>query len=69
MKDEKKGLTVNCPGCKATIVWDTANSHRPFCSDQCKNQDFVAWANEENTIPGSPVYDDILSEDLLNKGM
>ncbi|MGJ8687373.1 MAG: DNA gyrase inhibitor YacG [Spongiibacteraceae bacterium] len=69
MKDAKKVLMVNCPSCKATTPWDSANPSRPFCSAQCKNQDFIAWANEENTIPGSPVYADMLSEDLLDKGM
>ncbi|GAB3371880.1 DNA gyrase inhibitor YacG [Spongiibacter taiwanensis] len=55
-----------CPGCKTSIVWDSANPAKPFCSEKCKNQDFIAWANEDHAIPGSPVYEDILSSDLEN---
>ncbi|HEY9032353.1 MAG TPA: DNA gyrase inhibitor YacG [Pseudomonadales bacterium] len=54
----------NCPGCGTALTWDKNNPHRPFCSEQCKNRDFIAWANEENRLPGSSVYDDILSNDL-----
>lgn len=57
-------LKVKCPGCGEVQAWDSSNPYRPFCSEQCKNQDFVAWANEEHHIPGSSEYDDLLSEDL-----
>jgi len=61
-KDPSK--LVNCPGCKTPIVWRTDNPHRPFCSESCSNKDFIAWANEDNAVPGNPDYDDILSNDL-----
>jgi endogenous inhibitor of DNA gyrase (YacG/DUF329 family) len=64
MSDNNPG-TVACPTCKTQIEWTTDNPHRPFCSDQCRNKDFIAWANEEAVIEGNPVYDDLLSDDLL----
>lgn len=61
-------VRVNCPTCQAPVVWSTDNPHRPFCSERCRNKDFVAWANEDNTIAGNSTYDDYLSEDLLKGG-
>ena len=58
---EKK---VACPGCKTKIKWSTDNPHRPFCSDSCRNKDFIAWAEEDRTMAGNSVYDDLLSGDL-----
>lgn len=55
---------VECPSCKRKAQWDTNNPYRPFCSQSCKDKDFVAWANEENIIGGNSVYDDLLSGDL-----
>ena len=56
---------VQCPACKAELEWTQENPNRPFCSERCRNLDFVAWANEENIVPGNPVYDDVLSEELM----
>lgn len=56
--------TVPCPGCGVDTAWSTDNPHRPFCSKRCKDSDFIAWADEKQVIPGSPVYDEILSESL-----
>ncbi len=58
-------LRVKCPGCGAELAWRRDNPNRPFCSERCKAEDFVAWANEEQVIGGSPDYDDVLSNDLL----
>lgn len=58
--------TVKCPGCGKQTVWRKDNPDRPFCSASCRNQDFVAWANEDHRIPGQPDFDDILSQDLEN---
>lgn len=55
---------VACPGCGHKQPWNPANPSRPFCSEQCKNQDFVAWAHEEHAIPGSPDFDDVLTGDI-----
>lgn len=61
---DNKTILVPCPACKTKIEWSTGNPNRPFCSDRCRNKDFVAWANEENVMPGNSVYDDLLSDDL-----
>jgi uncharacterized protein len=59
-----KVTQLECPCCKKTIQWDTNNPNRPFCSQTCKDKDFVAWANEDNIIGGNSLYDDLLSGDL-----
>jgi len=61
---EQKTLSVQCPGCGTSVLWSRDNPHRPFCSERCRNQDFIAWANEEQVIGGDNSYDDLLSEDL-----
>lgn len=57
-------MNYNCPKCETSLVWDNNNPHRPFCSEQCKNKDFIAWANEENTLPGDAEMDEVFSGDL-----
>lgn len=57
-------LTVECPACGTALKWSQTNPNRPFCSESCRNKDFVAWANEENVVPGNSMYDDLLSDDL-----
>lgn len=59
-----KPLTVQCPSCKADVRWTSDSTHRPFCSEQCKNKDFIAWSKEELKISGNSVYDDLLSGDI-----
>ena len=59
----KKPTVVACPNCGTEQVWDTRNEFRPFCSARCKNNDLVAWANEDHAIPGQPL-EDVFSEDL-----
>lgn len=59
-----KVIIVDCPTCGAKVTWSAENPERPFCSQRCKNKDLLGWANEENTIPGSDIYDDILSDDI-----
>lgn len=63
-KPDQPTLKIKCPACGIHLLWDSSNRFRPFCSEQCKNQDFVSWANEEHHIPGSGDYDDLLSGDL-----
>jgi endogenous inhibitor of DNA gyrase (YacG/DUF329 family) len=60
----KKPLLVKCPNCKAEITWSKDYDHRPFCSERCKNKDFIAWGSEEHVISGNPIYDDLLSDDV-----
>ena len=55
---------IQCPNCKTEHQWDSKNPSRPFCSPSCKNQDFVAWANEEHVLAGNSLYDGVLSADL-----
>ncbi len=59
-----KPLTVKCPSCGTKTPWSNSNPNRPFCSEQCRNKDFVSWANEENVISGNSMFDDLMSEDL-----
>ena len=55
---------VPCPTCKTPTLWDVNNPNRPFCSERCKNNDFITWANEEHVMEGDSLYDDLLSGDL-----
>lgn len=64
MSDIKSPPLVKCPTCHAEVVWSEENPHRPFCSERCRNKDFVDWANEEHRIGGNNDYDDLLSDDL-----
>lgn len=61
---DRQALTVKCPTCDTPVVWSEQSVHRPFCSERCRNQDFIAWANQEQVIGGSGDYDDFLSDDL-----
>lgn len=61
---KRKPLTVACPGCGADVQWREDNPWRPFCSQRCKDGDFISWANEEQVIPGNSQFDDLLSGDL-----
>jgi hypothetical protein len=61
-----KPLRVKCPACGEEVIWTRSNSNRPFCSQRCKEDDFISWANEQQIISGNSDYDDILSEDLGN---
>ncbi len=60
----EKPAEMQCPTCKAKVLWNDDFPHRPFCSERCKLIDFGDWASEKNTIAGSSLYDDLLSEDL-----
>ena len=55
---------VNCPHCQTRVEWRVDNPYRPFCSERCKNKDFIAWANEEQVIAGDSSMSDIFSEDM-----
>ena len=55
-----------CPTCDKEIEWSEQWPHRPFCSERCKLIDLGEWAAERNRIPGSPVYDEVLSDDLID---
>ena len=57
-------MLYKCPKCQTELEWDSKNPNKPFCSERCKNHDLIAWANEENRVPGSPEWDDILSSEI-----
>lgn len=57
-------MQYQCPHCTTELIWNPDNPFRPFCSEQCKNRDFIAWANEENRLPGSADFDDLFSGEL-----
>ncbi|MDF7675332.1 DNA gyrase inhibitor YacG [Neisseriaceae bacterium ESL0693] len=42
---------VPCPTCGQSVVWDTKNPYRPFCSERCKLIDLGAWASEDYNLP------------------
>lgn len=64
MEDKDDRVTVQCPTCKTEVRWGKESVYRPFCSSSCRDKDFIDWAHEENSIPGNPTYDDLLSGDL-----
>lgn len=59
--------TLQCPNCKETVQWSDDFPFRPFCSKRCKDSDFIDWANEEKTIAGNSIYDDVFSDSDLGK--
>ena len=56
--------TNNCPNCGLEIEWNQSNLARPFCSESCKNKDFIAWSNEDHVIADENSDLDVMSEDL-----
>lgn len=54
--------TIHCPTCKAPVDWDAKSPWRPFCSERCKLIDLGAWFNEQNTIPGIELPEEVLDE-------
>ena len=41
---------VNCPSCKTSFIYESVET-RPFCSERCQSQDFIAWTTEQHIIP------------------
>ena len=64
MSDTKRATEVQCPSCATAVAWTKDNAFRPFCSESCKNKDFIDWANEHHRMDGSSVYNDVFSEEL-----
>lgn len=54
---------IACPTCKTLIEYSDKYPERPFCSERCKLIDLGEWADENHKIPGSSVYDGVLSEE------
>ena len=64
MTDNKPAPELQCPSCKSKVLWNNDYPFRPFCSKRCQQIDFGGWANEDNKIAGSSVYDDMNSDDM-----
>ena len=61
-------LTVACPTCSNTVIWDAALSPwRPFCSERCRLIDLGEWADEQHRIASSeaPVDLEFMSDEEL----
>ncbi len=67
MSNTREPIFVNCPTCQTKVEWSEASPQRPFCSERCRNKDFIGWAKEEHRIGGNTDYDDLLSDDLPNQ--
>jgi hypothetical protein len=64
MSELKAVTELQCPSCKSKVLWNNDYPFRPFCSKRCQQIDFGGWANEDNKIAGSSVYDDMNSDDM-----
>ncbi len=47
-----KEITVKCPNCQKTVIWNAQQLNKPFCSERCKLIDLGEWAAGEKIIPG-----------------
>ncbi|MEQ1837520.1 MAG: DNA gyrase inhibitor YacG [Candidatus Nitrotoga sp.] len=56
-----KPTEVACPQCSKKVIWSTANTYRPFCSERCKLMDLGQWATGGYSIP---VTDNFSSESI-----
>lgn len=52
-------MLILCPACKKKTAYDASNPYRPFCASSCKDQDFIAWAEEAFTISTDLTEDDL----------
>lgn len=57
-------LSLPCPICKKTVLWNDQFPARPFCSERCRLIDLGEWASESHRIAGDPAIDDLMSDDL-----
>ncbi len=65
---EKLPRVVACPKCRKSARYDATNEYRPFCSARCKNEDIVAWAQEEYRVPLKPSDDEEESASSADSG-
>ncbi|MCY4044517.1 MAG: DNA gyrase inhibitor YacG [Cellvibrionales bacterium] len=45
-----KIIWQTCPNCQTKIQYRKDNPFRPFCSERCKNSDFLGWTEEKHRI-------------------
>lgn len=57
-----------CPTCQKSIIWSEAFPYRPFCCQRCQQIDFGGWASESFALPGEPITDPGLIEELYGNG-
>lgn len=50
-------IHLQCPQCKAPVVWNDEYPYRPFCSKRCQLIDFGDWAQENYRIAAEPAPD------------
>ena len=55
---------VRCPSCGGDSIFAPSNSHRPFCSQRCREHDLGAWASESFRVEVAPNEQDI--QDLID---
>lgn len=54
-------LSVLCPTCRQSVIWNETSPFRPFCSKRCQLIDLGEWANESHKIASEVPLDE---EDL-----
>ena len=59
----KKEIIVSCPTCKKKLLYNPESSYRPFCSPACKDDDLIAWSDQEFKIKGQEMSDEDLQEE------
>ena len=59
-------IEYNCPTCQKKTVYSKDNPYRPFCCERCKLIDLGEWANENHSIAGKSVAEEMFSEDFEN---
>lgn len=57
-------IELQCPQCKAKVIWNDDFPYRPFCSKRCQLIDFGEWAEEKHRIAGDQDVDSSSSSDL-----
>ena len=57
-------IELQCPQCKAKVIWNDDFPYRPFCSKRCQLIDFGEWAEEKHRIAGDQDVDSSSSSDF-----
>lgn len=59
---------VNCPHCGTMVIWNTASTYRPFCSERCKLIDLGQWATDSYRLPDRGKNSGQSPEDTVENG-
>ena len=57
---------VDCPTCKAKVIWQPESKFRPFCSERCKLIDLGEWADEGHKITQPIQAEQEITEEMLD---